>query len=1070
MKKNVSEVVEAVVRIDHTTPTLTLLGENPMSVFYGEVFEEPGYQAEDNFTDDLEVIVTGEIDTNQIGEQKLTYPVQDQAGNKVTKTRTVYVIDKDQPIITLKGGNPLVLEVGTAYEEAGATAEDNVDGDISDQIKITDNIDTSKLGIYQVVYKVEDSSGNQATAIRTIEVVDTIAPEITLNGEEEIIIELGDEYQEAGAQALDNYDGDVSNRIEITGDVDTNRIGTYQITYSVADSSNNTVSITRTIHVTDATPPTDVIFKATSVTTDRVAFTFSAHDLGGIKNYILLRDGEEIALLDGGSTSYTDEELQAGTTYLYELTAVDFSDNASLKVAKEVTTKEKSVVAAPITVEYVDEGGNQLTKVETLTGKIGEVYQTEAKEIEGYELVEMPDNASGEFTEEAQTVTYVYALEEEESILGEPVIVEHVDEEGTELLPPEELIGNIGDSYQTHPSEIAGYELLQNPDNATGEFTDEAQTVIYVYTPIESDVEGTIIIDYVNEAGESIAGRETQTGIVGEVYQTEPKAIEGYQLIDTPDNATGEFTEEPQIVVYVYALMEEEPTLGAPVIVKYMDEAGEELIPSEELTGKLGESYQTEAIEIGGYEVLKTPDNATGEFTSEAQTVIYIYTSVESDVEGTVIIEYVDETGQSIANRETQTGVVGEAYETEPKIIEGYELVETQGNATGEFTEEPQTVTYVYALEEEEPILGAPVTVKYVDEAGEELIPSVVLKGNMGESYQTEAIELGGYDVVQTPDNASGTFTEEAQTVTYVYAPKKVEVPLEGTIMIEYVNEEGQSLVSRETRIGVVGEAYTTEAKAIKGYQLIEIPENATGTFTEEMQTVTYVYTLEKREEPKETEIPELIEIILDEPPVEVFPGITVTVKDTQTIIQLPNDLPAGTLLQVLTAEVKEQKDLKQAGEVYDFLFTFPEEQGDYSGTFILTMGVDEAGDQAALYHYQEAWQRIGGTLSGNTITATVSDFSMYGVFMEEVLETEPPVKEEPEEKEPKQEPKGQETEGKKPAKEPKEEKPAEEEATILPATATNQYNWLIAGIVLMITGSSIWLIRRKRKYKEDHQ
>lgn len=1134
---NVSEVVVAVVRIDHTSPTLTLLGENPMSVFYGEVFEEPGYQAEDNFTDDLEVIVTGEIDTNQIGEQKLTYTVQDQAGNKVTKTRTIYVIDKDQPIITLKGGNPLVLEVGTAYEEAGATAEDNVDGDISDQIIITDNIDTSKLGIYQVVYKVEDSSGNQATAIRTIEVVDTIAPEITLNGEEAIIIELGDEYQEAGAQALDNYDGDVSNRIEITGDVDTNRIGTYQITYSVADSSNNTVSKTRTIHVTDATPPTDVIFKATSVTTERVAFTFSAHDLGGIKNYILSRDGEEIALLDGGSTSYTDEELQAGITYLYQLTAVDFSDNVSSAVTVEVTTKEKPTAGAPVTVEYVDKAGNQLADTEEITGNLGEVYETTAKEIEGYRLIQHPENATGAFTEEAQTVRYIYALVKEEPASGKPVKVKYVDEQGKELLPAEELNGKIGEPYQTYPSNIAGYQLVQTPDNAAGEFTDEAQTVTYVYAPVEGNLEGTIIIAYVDEAGYAIASRETRLGIVGERYETEPKEIEGYQLIQTPENTTGEFTEEVQVVTYVYTLEKEEPTLGAPITVKYLDEEDNELIPSEELIGKIGEVYETESIRIGGYKLIQIPDNAAGEFTNEAQTVIYVYAAVEEAAEGTIIIAYVDEAGHAIASRETRLGLVGERYETEPKEIEGYQLIQAPENAIGEFTDEIQMVIYVYALEKEDPTLGEPVTVKHVDKTGEELLTAEEWNGKIGESYQTYPANIAGYELIQTPDNATGEFTSEAQTVIYVYAP--VAEAAEAMIIIAYVDESGHAIASRETRLGLVGERYETEPKEIEGYRLIQTPENAAGTFTEELQMITYVYTLLKekpvpgapvsvkyvneegeelapseelignlgetyattskaiegyqlietpdnavgefteaaqtvtymyaQEKPIEPTEPETIEIELDEPPVEVFPGIKVLVKDTQTTIQLPNDLPAGTLLQVLTVQMEQQEGLTQAGEVYDFLFTYPEGQEDYSGIFILTMGVDEAGDQVALYHYQEAWQRIGGTLDGDTITATVSDFSMYGVFVEAEIEADTPVKEEPEEKDPKQEPKVQEVEGKEPDIERKEEKPAEEEATILPDTATNLYNWLIAGIVLMITGGSIWFIRRKRKSNEDH-
>ncbi|GAB2533947.1 MucBP domain-containing protein [Gracilibacillus alcaliphilus] len=1088
---NSSKIVEAVVKIDHTAPELTLLGENPLYILYGETFEEPGYQAEDNFTDDLEVVVTGEVDTNQIGKQELIYAVQDHAGNKTTQTRTVYVVDEDQPVIILKGDNPLILEVGTTYEEAGATAEDNVDGDISDQINITDNMDTAKLGVYQVIYQVEDSSGNQTEVIRTIEVVDTTAPEMTLDGEEEITIELGDDYQEAGAQALDNYDGDLSDRIEITGSVDTSRIGTYQLTYRVADSSNNAVSQIRTIHVTDTTPPTDVIFETTGVTTEHVTFTFSAQDLGGIKNYMLSRDGEEIALIAGDETTYTDNEVRARTTYLYQLTAVDFSDNVSSAVTVKITTKEKPKTGAPITVEYVDEEGNQLADTEEITGKIGEVYETTAKEIEGYQLIQHPENAAGEFTEEAQTVRYIYTPIKEEPLPGALVTVKYVDEQGNELLPAEELNGKIGEPYQTYPSNIAGYELIQTPDNAAGEFTDKAQTVTYVYAPEEGNLEGMIIIAYVDEAGQPIASRETRVGIVGEQYETEPKEIEGYELIQTPENATGKFTEEVQMVTYVYALEKEEPTLGAPVTVKYVDEEDNELIPSEELTGEIGEVYKTEPIQIGGYELIQIPGNAAGEFTNEAQTVIYVYASVEEAVEGTIIIAYVDEAGHAIANRETRLGVVGERYETEPKAIEGYRLIQTPENATGQFTEEIQMVTYVYALEKEEPKQGAPVTVKYIDEAGVELLPAEEWNGNIGESYQTYPANIEGYKLLQTSENAAGEFTNEAQTVIYLYAP--VEEAAEAMILIAYVDEAGQPIASRETRLGVVGEQYKTEPKKIEGYQLIQTPENATGTFTEKAQTVTYVYAQEKTIEPK---APETIEIELDQPPLEMFPAITVTIKETQTIIELPADLPEGTRLQVKSVDSLTFEGFQVAGELYDFIFIYPEGKEDYTGEFILTMGVTEASDQAVIYYYQDdsgEWERIGGTREKDLVTATVTHFSIYGVLLAEA-DSPIPKEETPEPKESgKEEQKQKPKETKKSTQPQTDSKQAADSAlpkqTIgstavtgageqgtgleqnteaktgdLPNTATQQYHWLLAGSILILLSGSIWWFRRNSK------
>lgn len=81
-------------------------------------------------------------------------------------------LDIEAPVITLLGDNPLVIEVGDDYEEPGATAEDNVDGDLTDQIEIHKNLNTGKPGEYEVVYSVTDAAGNEAQAVRLVKVVE----------------------------------------------------------------------------------------------------------------------------------------------------------------------------------------------------------------------------------------------------------------------------------------------------------------------------------------------------------------------------------------------------------------------------------------------------------------------------------------------------------------------------------------------------------------------------------------------------------------------------------------------------------------------------------------------------------------------------------------------------------------------------------------------------------------------------------------------------------------------------------------------------------------------------------
>lgn len=78
------------------------------------------------------------------------------------------ITDNTPPIITLNGANPLTIKVGSTYREAGATARDNVDGDISSNIVIGEAVDTNIEGTYDVIYSVRDTAGNEASITRSI--------------------------------------------------------------------------------------------------------------------------------------------------------------------------------------------------------------------------------------------------------------------------------------------------------------------------------------------------------------------------------------------------------------------------------------------------------------------------------------------------------------------------------------------------------------------------------------------------------------------------------------------------------------------------------------------------------------------------------------------------------------------------------------------------------------------------------------------------------------------------------------------------------------------------------------
>lgn len=193
---------------------------------------------------------TLEIEANE-GSNVLTIYATDTQ-EQIGSDNVSFFVDTTAPEITILGDNPVDVEVFSDYNDAGATAVDNIDGDITNSISITNNVDTSVLGTYYVEYSVTDSSGNQATAERIVNVVDTTNPEITLLGDNPQEIFLGESYVEQGATAQDNYDGDITDSISIdSSDVDTSDVGVYQVTYSVTDSSGNTAIVERTINVVE---------------------------------------------------------------------------------------------------------------------------------------------------------------------------------------------------------------------------------------------------------------------------------------------------------------------------------------------------------------------------------------------------------------------------------------------------------------------------------------------------------------------------------------------------------------------------------------------------------------------------------------------------------------------------------------------------------------------------------------------------------------------------------------------------------------------------------------------------
>ena len=181
------------------------------------------------------------INTKKLGQYNITFKTK--AGLITFKQiRRIKVVDSQFPVIVLNGETKTYVCPNKEYEDEKATAMDNYDGDLTKKIKI-------KITKDKIIYSVMDSSKNKTKVIRELVEGDKTNPEITLNGNGQIIIYQGDNYKEQGAKATDNCDGDLTNDIRTEGSVDSSKIGNYTITYKIEDKSGNVSEIKREVKV-----------------------------------------------------------------------------------------------------------------------------------------------------------------------------------------------------------------------------------------------------------------------------------------------------------------------------------------------------------------------------------------------------------------------------------------------------------------------------------------------------------------------------------------------------------------------------------------------------------------------------------------------------------------------------------------------------------------------------------------------------------------------------------------------------------------------------------------------------
>lgn len=468
--------------------------------------------------------------------------------------------------------------------------------------------------------------------------------------------------------------------------------------------------------------------------------------------------------------------------------------------------------------------------------------------------------------------------------------------------------------------------------------TADNNLVRHIYEEVKR---GSVIATYSDEDGNMLADDVLvkNNEYEGEDYRTEAKTIRPiydvetvngltkttitrYELIETPENANGKVVAETTITVpYVYRKVVTVDIKGS-VIATHKDEDGTILASEDKVATNenAGEYYAASAkpiqaatsrkvtehsteVTVTTYELIKTPDNETGEIIGgETIVVPYVYRKVVTiKGDGGVVATYKDTEGNDLAPKDVIKSHApgGDAYTTTAKeipekveidqTVKGltrvtttrYELVENPSNKDGNVkVGETITVPYVYKPVKTVQINGS-VIATYTTEDGEKLTPDVAVKTDApsGEAYTTERKSFDSitkeedvngftrltttrYELIETPTNADGEVeADQIIYVPYVYR-KVVTVELDGSVVATYKDTEGNELAPQETIASHApdGDAYTTAPKTfdpivttdtVDGltrtttttYELVETPTNANGQVKGgETIKVPYVY------------------------------------------------------------------------------------------------------------------------------------------------------------------------------------------------------------------------------------
>ncbi len=337
-KKSIIDSIPASdISTDKEKPVISLNGEKDVTVRVFDGYNDEGATVTDNLDPNVLVKVSSNVNKDVPGDYVMVYSASDASGNEAEiVTRNVHVVDYVKSIEIAKypkteyvNGENITLEGMEAYAIKAYAGKEKTPIDIKD---VTFTPTKATLDVKEVKFTYQGYT--HTIAVNVVEK----APKITLNGDRNVVLKVGEEYTELGATAIDEIDGEVE--VKITGTVNKDVPGTYEIIYTATNSLGKTSTDKRIVEIKDYITEAGVEFEiATGFKTDYVeedTITFEGVKVFG--NYKAAGRKEitsEVKLIsDPEKAVYGRDEITISCT----VDGVEYSDKATISVVKKFKT------------------------------------------------------------------------------------------------------------------------------------------------------------------------------------------------------------------------------------------------------------------------------------------------------------------------------------------------------------------------------------------------------------------------------------------------------------------------------------------------------------------------------------------------------------------------------------------------------------------------------------------------------------------------------------------------------------------------------------------------------------